>query len=304
LNSYGPTETTIISTAVDLLEHMTSAPIGKPIANYRHYVLDPLGYLTPIGVEGELYIAGIGLSPGYWNRDEDTERSFVRADQLPEVPDSEGRVYKTGDRVRYDFDGNLYFLGRYDRQVKLKGFRVELDAIEHVLRQYPEITDAVAAVLPGSDKLVAWFLTRTTNNQDTKALLQFVSRQLPTYMTPTQLIQVDEWPQTSRGKVAVESLRRNLPAQDQHFEAPKTSTEKLVANIWEQIMQVEEIGRSDSFFELGGNSIQAMQIINRLGQLTQQSLPMSLLFNAATLREFSELLERSELDSSFDKTSD
>jgi amino acid adenylation domain-containing protein len=304
LNNYGPTETTITSTWIDLQEQMASVPIGKPIANYRHYVLDPLGYLTPIGVEGELYIAGIGLSPGYWNADEETQRRFVGADQLPDVPNSEGRVYKTGDRVRYDFDGNLYFLGRYDRQVKLKGFRVELDAIEHVLRQYPDITDAVADVLPGSDTLVAWFLTRTTNKKDTKALLQFVSRQLPAYMTPTQLVQVDEWPQTSRGKVAVESLRRNLPAKDQHFEAPETTTEKWVAKIWEQIMQVEEIGRNDSFFALGGNSIQAMQIINRIGQSIQQSLPMSLLFNAATLREFSELLERSELDSSFGKTSD
>ncbi len=291
INTYGPTEAAVVSTAVELKRHMLPIPIGKPLANYRHYVLDPMGYLAPIGVAGELYIGGIGLSPGYWNLPEESELKFVAATDLPDVPDAEGRLFRTGDRVRYATDGNLIFLGRLDRQIKHKGFRVELEAIANVVRAHPDVIDAFADVLPDSDRLVVWYQANESLNDATKNLSVHLARRLPVYMIPNQWVQVDEWPLTYAGKISADDLRSNVPNLEQHYESPITDTERWVAEIWQGVMQIDKAGRQDAFIELGGDSIQAMQILNRIRKRTQNDLPLAVLFETDTLEEFCLLLD-------------
>ncbi|SDT70192.1 non-ribosomal peptide synthetase [Actinoplanes derwentensis] len=284
-NLYGPTETTIYSTMTALLGGRpagSSVPIGRPIANTVTYVVDRHGRPVPVGVAGELLIGGEGVSPGYLNRPELTAERFVDSMVAggPAV-----RVYRTGDLVRWLPNGDLDFLGRTDHQVKLRGFRIELGEIEAVLAAHDSVGSCAVLVredVPGERRLVAY----TTAALSGSELRAFVRQRLPEYMVPEVFVLLTDMPLTTSGKVD----RRALPAPEQGrpdtgsaFVAPRDELEEAVAEVWAQVLGIERIGAHDDFFELGGQSVKAIQVINRLGALTGLALSLNALFTTPTV---------------------
>jgi amino acid adenylation domain-containing protein/non-ribosomal peptide synthase protein (TIGR01720 family) len=265
-NLYGPTETTIWSTAarVDHGDWVT-VPIGRPIQNTQIHVLDIWLRPTPIGVAGDLYIGGDGLARGYLGQPSLTADRFI-ADPFGR-PGS--RMYRTGDIARYREDGSLEFLGRADAQVKIRGFRVEPGEIEAALATHPAVSEAVVVAredLPGQQRLVGYFVSRSEAAPPSGAELRdWLRRSLPTYMLPTAFVGLESLPLTANGKVDREALpapegRRELASAPV---APRTATEELLAAIWVQVLGVERVGIDDNFFELGGDSLLSIQAIVR-----------------------------------------
>ncbi|WP_197471727.1 non-ribosomal peptide synthetase, partial [Methylomonas koyamae] len=265
-NEYGPTEGTVWSSvyqaSLDDLDKPLS--IGRPIANVRLYNLDRSLNPVPVGVAGELYIGGAGIVPGYWHRPDLTAERFVPDPFGP----AGGRLYKTGDLVRYRADGALEFLGRLDYQVKIRGFRIELGEIEAQLLQQPEIKDAVVIARedhPGDKRLVAYVVPLTTeaNAEAEQALVDHIKAQLkhhlPDYMVPSAFVMLDAMPLSANGKLD----RKQLPAPDlseqlkKAYVAPRTETEQALVEIWQEVLGVEPVGIEDDFFELGGHSLLA-----------------------------------------------
>jgi aryl carrier-like protein len=241
-------------------------PIGRPVANTQLYVLDGQQELVPEGVAGELYIGGAQLARGYLNRPDLTAEKFV-PNPFGAAPGA--RLYRTGDLVRYlpQSDGILEFLGRNDDQVKIRGFRLELGEVEAVLRQHPAIHEAVATALeemPADRRLVAYLVTKPGSTLDANNLHQFLSTKLPWYMIPSDFLALERLPLTANGKID----RRALPAPDQlrpilkaAYVAPQTPTEQILAGIWSEILNREQIGVHDSFFALGGDSIMSVRVV-------------------------------------------
>ncbi|GAA1602383.1 non-ribosomal peptide synthetase [Actinoplanes couchii] len=284
-NLYGPTETTIYSTATGPLGGRIgggSVPIGRPVANTVTYVLDRHGRPVPVGVTGELLIGGEGVGPGYLNRPELTAERFVDSTVAGGPP---VRVYRTGDLVRWLPDGSLDYLGRADHQVKLRGFRIELGEIEAVLSGHDEVGSCAVLVrtdVPGEQRLVAY----VTGAAPASALRAFVRRRLPEYMVPEVFVPLAEMPLTTSGKVD----RGSLPAPDPgrpdtggDFVAPRDELEEAVAEVWGQVLGIERIGAHDDFFELGGQSVRAIQVVNRLSALTGLELSLDALFTTPTV---------------------
>jgi amino acid adenylation domain-containing protein len=269
-NMYGPTETTIWSTTDAVQPAPDTITIGRPIANTQVYVLDGAATPLPVGVPGELYLGGDGLSRGYWDRPELTATAFV-----PSPFDAGHRLYRTGDRVRYLADGRIEFLGRIDHQVKIRGFRIELGEIETVLTQHPEVREAVVlARQDGADdssftRLVAYVVSESQSGPGTSELRRHLKERLPDYMVPAVFIALDSLPLTPNGKLD----RKALPAPDQtrpelddDFVLPRNDGEKILAEIWSQVLHVAHVGIHDNFFELGGDSILSIQIVSKANQ--------------------------------------
>jgi len=295
INIYGPTETTIYSTCkIIRRDAQGAASIGRPIANTQVYVLDQFLQPVPIGVIGELYIGGAGVTRGYLNRPELTAERFI---QNPFSHDPEQRLYKTGDLVRYRFDGNLEYLGRSDYQVKIRGFRIELGEIEALLSQHPTVREAVVTVQadsPTDKRLIAYIvLDRSAPRRDTalpcpyQELRQYLKEKLPDYMVPAVFVTLDAMPLTPNGK----ANRRALPAPDlsnltpaNTFVAPRTATEDVLAKIWAEVLGRKQVGIHDNFFELGGDSILSLQIVSRANQAGLQLAPKQL-FQHQTIAE-------------------
>ncbi|MEM6451321.1 MAG: amino acid adenylation domain-containing protein, partial [Cyanobacteria bacterium P01_D01_bin.105] len=288
-NLYGPTETTIWSGALKIdagfLAQNTlsgSVPIGKPIANTQFYVLDQQQRQVPVGVAGELYISGAGLSAGYWQRPDLTDERFV----VLHVSGITQRLYKTGDCVRYREDGTLDFLGRLDNQVKLHGFRIELGAIEAYLTQHPEVAQAVAVVQDNPSQLLAYVKLGGQGSANlTQDLRSWLSQYLPDYMLPSGYQILEAFPLTPNGKVNRRSLPSFTPVADQNH-VLRTQNEKLVAGIWSSILGVTGIGLKDSFFELGGHSLLATQVISQIRQVFDIEVPLRSLFENPRLQDF------------------
>jgi amino acid adenylation domain-containing protein/non-ribosomal peptide synthase protein (TIGR01720 family) len=268
-NLYGPTETTIYSiwsivNPVEKTNNVAVIPIGKPIANTQSYILDRYLNPLPIGVPGELHIGGDGLARGYLNRPELTAERFINSPFHPNK-----KLYKTGDLARYLPDGNIEYLGRIDNQVKIRGFRIELGEIETVLTTHSQITAATVVVRednPNIKQLVAYIVTNepSLNRSD---LQNFLKQKLPDYMIPTVFVFLDALPKTLNGKID----RKQLPIpstvnESETFIAPRTPTEAVLTNIWQEVLLLEKIGIEDNFFELGGDSILSIQIIARANQ--------------------------------------
>ncbi|MEA5627146.1 non-ribosomal peptide synthetase [Nostoc sp. UHCC 0251] len=264
LNAYGPTEATITATVYEpdlrKLENQTGGvPIGRPIDNTQVYILDRNLQPVPVGVVGELYIAGAGVARGYLNRPELTQEKFITN------PFGNSKLYKTGDLARYLRDGNIDFIGRIDNQVKIRGFRIELGEIESVLNTHPQIKQAIVIARednPGSKRLVAYIVA----NSDTLNIQQLHSelkQKLPNYMLPSAFVTLDALPLTPNGKVD----RKALPAPDKNTEidvvSPTTSTQEILAKIWAEVLGVEQVSIYDNFFELGGDSILSIQVVTR-----------------------------------------
>jgi amino acid adenylation domain-containing protein len=286
-NLYGPTEASIDVTAWSCQPEGASAsvPIGKPIANTQVYVLDRHLNPVPIGVPGELYLGGVGLARGYVNRPGLTAQVFI-----PNLFSEEAgtRLYKTGDRVRYLADGTIDYLGRIDNQVKLRGFRIELGEIEAILRQHPVVKDAVVVLREDKlahELLAAYLVTQAEESVlDTQALKAFLSERLPKYMMPTSFTPLEKLPLTLSGKLDRKDLPMpDFPTAEQCYVAPRTPTEKRLAEIWADVLELERVGMHDNFFELGGHSLLATQVISRVKQAYPVELPVRSIFESPTV---------------------
>ena len=306
-NVYGPTETTVWSTAFRVTPAEGPVPIGRPIANTQVYVLDPRGQPVPIGVPGELHIGGLGVARGYFKRPELTQERFVlRA--LDEGPDA--RVYRTGDQVRFRADGNLEFLGRLDDQVKVRGYRVEPGEIEVTLSQHPAVRAAavVARETTSEERLLVGYLVLANGPAPSfRELQQFLRAKLPPSMVPSAFVFLDALPLTPNGKVD----RRALPLPDRARSeedtkdlAPRTPTEDMIARIWTDVLGVARIGVHDNFFDLGGHSLRAMQIISRMRRVLEVEIPLRRVFETPTvagLAEYADLARWSLRDGTRDR---
>lgn len=273
-NLYGPTETTVWSAAYRIAapqagnaRAVSTEPIGHPIANTRLYALDQRFAPVPLGVSGELYIGGVGVARGYWNRPELTADRFVPD---PFSLQRGSRMYRTGDLVRITADGLFEFLGRRDQQVKLRGFRIELGEIEACLCGHPEVLNAVVVMRSSgdSDMLVAYLVTKT--GSEPAGIRMSLAERLPGYMVPAQLVCLTELPLTPNSKIDRRALMEIDSAPKLDFEAsirsPRDELEIGLAAIFSEVLQVDRIGIDDDFFELGGHSLKAIQITLRVEQ--------------------------------------
>ncbi len=288
-NMYGPTETTVWST-VARVRSATDITIGRPIANTQIYILDAEQQPVPIGVIGELYIGGDGVTLGYLHHEKLTAERFVAN---PFLPDTAARMYRTGDLARYRADGKIEFLGRIDHQIKIRGFRIELGEIESVLSTHPNVRQVVVFSLK-NQQLAAYIIPTKENPPAVGELRDFLRTYLPDYMIPAYFLFVDEFPLTPNGKID----RKSLPAPDyirldvgKTFSAPRNETEKRLVEIWEDLLLVKPVGVQDDFFEIGGSSLLALQLFERIETVFGVNLPLSGLFRGATIEHLAALIE-------------
>ena len=285
-NMYGPTETTVWSSLHRVESNDFPVPIGRPIANTQMYVLDSQLNEVPVGVAGELYIAGAGVSTGYWNRVELTRSRFVENPFFnPFVEYVSQKLYRTGDLARWRSDGAIEFLQRNDKQVKLRGHRIELEEIEYRIAEHPGIQQSVVIVREdqaGDARLVAYFVTQAGKTVTASDLRQCLRETLPAYMLPQHFLEVDRMPTTDNGKIDY----KKLPAPNGTVKslvaiAPKTNEERLLAQIWSDVLQYPDVKVTDNFFDLGGHSLLVIQVIVRVKELTQVKLsPQDFLLGA------------------------
>ncbi|MCP4658066.1 MAG: amino acid adenylation domain-containing protein, partial [bacterium] len=304
LHVYGPTESTTFTTWQRVREVPAGArtvPIGAPIANTEVYVLDRSLAAVPVGVSGELYAGGDGLARGYAGRAQLSAEKFV---PHPFAARPGRRLYRTGDLVRTLPEGRIEFLGRIDHQVKLRGFRVELGEIEAVLNRHHGVRECVVMVRDesaGGDgrgaakRLVAYVVAAGELRPAERELREFLKKALPDYMVPAFLGFLDALPLTPNGKVDRTALdRRALPALDAlraDFVAPADPTEELLAGIWAEVLDREQVGAGDNFFELGGHSLLATQVVSRMRETLGVELPLRKLFEASTLAELAGMVQ-------------
>ncbi len=295
-NMYGPTETTIWSTCSRVTDP-DDIHIGRPIDNTDLYVLDEQMQPVPIGVPGELLIGGEGLARGYFNRPELTAEKFIVHPFKPHA-----RLYRTGDLARCRPDGNVDCLGRLDFQVKIRGYRIELGEIEAVLRQHPQVKQAVATAredAPGRKRLVAYLVTQDASSADPEKLREYLHAQLPDYMVPTVFVTLEKIPLTPNGKIdrkALPAPQRIRPHLAKKCIAPRTVLEKQLADLWCELLQLDEIGIDDNFFDLGGHSLLAIVLSNKIEQVVGTRLPLASFIQAATIRQLSQLIDSMQQD--------
>ncbi len=301
-NLYGPTETTVWSSVYQVKPQIesgqnTSELIGRPIANTQLYILDHYLQPTPVGIPGELHIGGDGLARGYLNRLELTNEKFI-PNPFSENPDS--RLYKTGDLVRYRPDSNIEYISRIDHQVKIRGFRIEIGEIESQLRKHTAVREAVVVAQeypPGSQNLIAYVVLKQTQSDIlSEQLLNHLREILPDYMIPSLLMMLDAMPLTPNGKVD----RRSLPLPKEnlaHFSqaklviSPDFSTEQKLTAIWSYLLRREQIDNDEKFFEIGGNSLLATEVILKIRDIFSVQLPVSKLFESSTIAKLTRVVD-------------
>ena len=292
-NMYGPTETTIWS-CVQKVAADEPVNIGRPIANTKIFILDRFGHLCPIGVPGELCIGGSGVSIGYLNDPRKTADKFVYSPYLPHE-----RIYKTGDLAYWLPSGNLYFLGRLDRQVKINGYRIELEEVENVLLEYEAVEQCVLTthIVKEKVKLTAYLKIKDAGVNEER-IRAFLRQRLPNYMIPQYLLRVNEFPLTPNGKVDVKQLPKPEAMQhaiSERYQSPGTETEKQLAVIWEQFLQMDRVSIDANFFEVGGNSMKAFQLLNRINSEIGTDLKIIAFFQYPTIRLLAENLYDNKL---------
>ncbi|MFF5108242.1 amino acid adenylation domain-containing protein [Streptosporangium sp. NPDC000509] len=285
-NGYGPTEVTV--TCVDYLcppEPLDGPPpIGRAMDNQRAYVLDKRLRPVPVGVPGELYMAGAGLAVGYLGRPDQTAEKFLPD---PFAPTPGERMYATGDLARWNGEGNLEFLGRVDRQVKLRGLRVELGEIEHAIESFDGVRQCVVTVRDAGTTS-AWLAAYVVGEFEPDALREHLAGRLPLHMVPTDYVRLDRLPLTSTGKVDQTKLPDPRPEGDAGQVELTTETQRRLADIWQSLLSLDpgSVGAQDNFFVLGGNSLQVTQMISRVRDAFQVTLDPRRLFSYPLLSQF------------------
>jgi amino acid adenylation domain-containing protein len=281
MNTYGPTEATVIATAGRLEPGDHHPPIGRPIGDTTVYILDQRLNPVPPGAAGELCIGGAGVAQGYLRRPAMTGAAFV--------PDPFGppgaRLYRTGDRARFRVDGQLEFLGRLDDQLKLRGFRVEPGEVEAVLLTHPLVRHA--AVRAHREVLVAYVVSGARQEE----LARFAAASLPPHMVPAHWVRMEAMPLTANGKLDRAALPPPQPERVE-FVLPRTDAEELVASVWAEVLGVERIGAFDDFFALGGHSLLAIRVVSRLRAIVEVEVPIRRLFTDHTLAGFAVAVEQ------------
>jgi acyl-coenzyme A synthetase/AMP-(fatty) acid ligase/acyl carrier protein len=291
-NGYGPTENTVCATMQPCTEvYWETVPIGRPVANARVYILDANRELVPVGVEGEIYIAGAGLARGYLNRPDLTAERFVSN------PFAEGRMYKTGDLGSWLPDGTIEYRGRNDFQVKIRGFRIELGEVEAKLAAISGVREAAVIAredVPGDKRLIAYLVADEGASLQVTELRAALAAELPDYMLPSAYIQLDAIPVTTNGKLD----RKALPAPEtaalsaREYEAPQGEIEETVAAVWQELLKVPRVGRHDNFFELGGHSLLAVRIMAALNARLELQVSIRDVFESATVTALAACLQQ------------
>ncbi len=285
-NLYGPTETTIWSTASQIEKGDDVVSIGRPIANTKIYILDEEEKPLPTGFAGNLYIGGDGLARGYHKQPELTKESFV---ELSLNQQETERVYKTGDLARYLSDGSIECIGRRDSQIKLRGHRIELSEIETVLRDHPAVKSALVLMrkdMPGGPGIAAYIIPMENNDRLVPDLRSHLTERLPQYMQPSAYMVLDEFPLTPNNKIdrnhlPLPSLKRSDLRTD--YLAPQTPTEKILCDILNQAFKSDKIGIHDNFFELGGDSLMAVEILSSITSAFNRELPIEVFLRNPTV---------------------
>jgi amino acid adenylation domain-containing protein len=301
-NHYGPSETHVV-TALTLSgdpEQWPALPsIGRPIQNTRMYLLDKRREPVALGLPGELFIGGVALARGYYERPEVTAEKFVR-----DVFDTaaEGRLYRTGDLARYLPNGEIEFLGRIDHQVKIRGYRVELGEIEAALNKHATVRESAVVAreqAPGQKQLVAYVVPQRPAEANVAALRAALKQQLPDYMVPSAFVFLEKMPLTPSGKVD----RKSLPSPEQAATpaAPPATQDKpwlpiqfQLVQIWEEVLGVKPVGIRDNFFEIGGHSLLAVKMMDRVEEVTGRKLPVTALFEEPTITHLADLILKEE----------
>ncbi len=301
INTYGPTEATVIATADEPAAHSQPAalpqelPIGRPIAGAGVYLLDDRMELVPLGLPGELYIGGEGLARGYLHRPSATAERFV-PDPFSDSPGA--RLFRTGDRARWRADGRLEFLGRVDHQAKIRGFRVEPGEVEAALRRHPGVGEAVVVApedAAGRRRLVGYVVPRGPVAPEAAELRGWLQAALPEYMVPSVLVTLESLPLSPNGKIdrgALPDPGPSLLAAAAEYVAPRTPLEETLALVWAEVMELERVGIHDNFFDLGGHSLQSVQLVSRLGAALGRPVAVQTVFRAPTIAAMAEVLER------------
>jgi acyl-coenzyme A synthetase/AMP-(fatty) acid ligase/acyl carrier protein len=331
-NLYGPTEGTIYASGYSLAHWngKESIPIGKPLPNVSLYIFDRNLHLVPVGITGELHIAGQGVARGYINRPELTSEKFdhdlwdyqdyhdekniqkllwgsseaPRGGFLEKSPPDRRRQkhYKTGDLTSWLPDGNIEFFGRIDQQVKIRGFRIELEEIETRLLTHEKIEEAVVIVkdskgLDENDNYLCAFFTAETE-LSTSQLREYLASKLPEYMIPAYFTQIEKIPLTGSGKADKKSLASmdfKISLENEYVE-PQSDKERIVADVWKEILKLDKVGIYDSFFEIGGNSLKSIQVILRLNKMFDMKIPQVAIFSHSTIHSLARLIDQKSLE--------
>ena len=294
INGYGPTENTTFSLTYPIKPGFdNNIPIGFPLSNRTVYVLNEQQQLLPIGVVGEIYLGGAGLSAGYLNRPELTEEKFI---PHPFSVKAGERLYRTGDLGKWLPDGSIAYEGRIDEQVKIRGFRIELGEIESVLQKCEKVSQAVVTVLTDEDggkRLIGYIVPEGAYNQEN--IMEFLQQKLPDYMLPAMLVELESLPLTANGKVN----KKELPVPgtgalaEQGYVAPRNETEQALAVIWQKILKIEQIGIYEDFFKLGGHSLLAIRLIGTIRDQMKLEVAVKAMFENTTIAALSEYLQLS-----------
>ncbi|WP_080603615.1 amino acid adenylation domain-containing protein, partial [Microcystis aeruginosa] len=310
VNMYGITETTVHVTYRPLSMNdldSTASVIGRPIPDLQVYLLDQHLQLVPVGVPGEMYVGGAGVTKGYLNRPELTTERFIpspfeKDEVIPPTPLNKGgnepsKLYKTGDLARYLPDGNIEYLGRIDNQVKIRGFRIELGEIEALLASHPQIWETVVIVrddATGDKRLVAYIVPQSEKTITINEIRQFLKAQLPGYMIPNAFVILDALPLTANGKIDSRALPppESSSEPSDKYVAPRTPIEDILVTVWSEVLKVEKVGINDNFFELGGHSLLATKLVAQIRDRLKVELPLRQLFNSATLAELAQGIEQ------------
>ncbi|WP_159084028.1 non-ribosomal peptide synthetase [Saccharobesus litoralis] len=299
VNAYGPTETTVVSTEWrsdrDLI---ASNCIGKPITNTQVYILNKANQLQPIGVEGEICIGGLGVARGYVNEPEKNASQFISDSFSDVLPQNKGLIYKTGDMGKWTADGNIIFLGRVDDQVKIRGFRIEISEVNFHLEQHKDISQAYVVAgqdAQGNAYLAGYYTLLAGAKVSNQQIRQFMLKQLPDYMVPAYLLELDAFPINRNGKVDKQALPdpQSVLAQQADLQvAAETVEQQVLVDAWQKVLNLQAISITDNFFSLGGDSIKAIQIAAHLNTLGYK-LEVGLLFQFPTIEALAEHIELS-----------
>ncbi|MEM7334078.1 MAG: non-ribosomal peptide synthetase, partial [Chloroflexota bacterium] len=301
INSYGPTEVSVVSTMAFLetavVPHGAECPIGTPIPNAQVLVLDDHGQPVPIGVAGELYIGGKGVAKGYWQQPEKTSHAFI---QLPRkltryLQQPSSTFYKTGDLVQWEANGALTFVGRRDNQIKIRGVRIEPSEIELCLRAHTAVSDAIVQPYTqanGETQLIAYLILQTPIADS--LLKAHIGETMLAQMVPSQFCKLDAWPLLPNGKVDVASLPKpNLApvSETVEFAAPQTATEKTLCTIWASCLNIPTIGITTNFFDVGGHSLLAMKLVTQIETQLNHPLSVRQLFEYPTIHQLGQVID-------------